>query len=79
MVSNTQPCDATHKADTMARYRKDCITIGQQVSVHRGDSIRYGHALSVDDEGGLIIRYSNAEIATVNSGEVSIRGVYGYA
>lgn len=64
--------------NTMEQYRQDCITIGQQVSIHRGESIRYGQALSVDDEGGLVARYDNGEIATVTSGEVSVRGMYGY-
>ena len=72
--------DTIFKPDhTMEQYRNDCITIGQQVSIHRGDQIYYGQALSVDAEGGLLIRYDNGETATVTSGEVSVRGMYGYA
>ena len=72
--------DTIFKPDyTMEQYRKDCITIGQQVSIHRGDQIYYGQALSVDAEGGLLIHYDNGETATVTSGEVSVRGMYGYA
>ena len=65
-------------APVMERYRRDCVTVGQQVSIHRGDSVRYGQALSVDDEGGLVVRYDSGETATVTSGEVSVRGMYGY-
>lgn len=65
-------------ADIMEQYRRDCITVGQQISVHRGEQVRYGQALSVDEEGALIVRYDNDEIAAVSSGEVSIRGMYGY-
>ena len=65
-------------AATMERYRKDCITIGQQVSIHRGDSVRYGQALSVDDSGALLVCYDSGENAAVSSGEVSVRGMYGY-
>jgi len=64
---------------TMEQYRQDCITIGQQVSIHRGEHICYGKALSVDEAGGLVVRYGNGETATVTSGEVSVRGMYGYA
>ena len=63
---------------TMEQYRRDCVTIGQQVSIHRGDQTYYGQALSVDAEGGLLVRYDNGETATVTSGEVSVRGMYGY-
>lgn len=62
----------------MEQYRKDCITVGQQVSIHQGDSVRYAQALSVDDEGGLVVRYGSGDTATVSSGEVSVRGMYGY-
>lgn len=63
----------------MDQYRRDCITIGQQICVVHGDLIRYGRALSIDDDGGLVVEYDNGEIATVTFGEVSVRGMYGYA
>ena len=68
-------CDAE---SVILRYRRDCITIGKQVSLVRGDEIRHGLALDVDENAALVIRFSNGEVQTVNSGEVSIRGMYGY-
>lgn len=65
-------------AKTMDQYRQDCVTVGQQVSIHRGESIRYGRALSIDCDGGLVVEYDDGEIATVTFGEVSVRGMYGY-
>ena len=62
----------------MAQYRADCITLGRQISILRGDSISHGTALDVDGEGALVVRLDSGEIQTVNSGEVSIRGLYGY-
>ena len=59
-------------------YCRDCITIGQDISLVRGDEIRYGHALDVDENGALVVRFSSGEIQAVNSGEVSVRGMYGY-
>ena len=67
------------KAAIMEQYRRDCITIGQQIRVVYGDHTRYGRALSVDDDGGLTVEYDDGEIATVTFGEVSVRGMYGYA
>ena len=62
----------------LGQYRKDCITLGQHVSIVRGDEVRHADAVDIDAEGGLTVRYENGEIATVTSGEVSIRGLYGY-
>ena len=68
----------TEKDVMLQRYRRDCITLGQDVVLVRGDEKRYGTALDIDEEGALIVRYDNGEIAAVNSGEISVRGMYGY-
>ena len=62
----------------LQQYRKDCITIGRDVSVVRSDSVRHGHAFGVDDEGALLVRFPDGHTEAVNSGEVSVRGMYGY-
>ncbi len=62
----------------MARYRGLCITLGQPISIHRGDEIRHGKAVSVADDGSLLVEYSDGSRGAVSSGEVSIRGMYGY-
>lgn len=63
----------------MARYQKECITLGKDILVVRGDSSRHGTALSLTDDGGLLVRYEDGSTETIQSGEVSIRGMYGYA
>lgn len=68
----------TGKNALLEQYRKDCITIGQEVSLVRGDEVRHGRALTVDDEGALIVCFPDGHRETVNSGEVSVRGMYGY-
>lgn len=62
----------------LPHYRADCITIGQKISLLRGDEIRHGTALDVDDLGALVVKFDNGCIEAVNSGEVSVRGMYGY-
>ena len=68
----------TGKDAMMAQYRKDCITVGREISLVRGDEIRHGLAVDVDEEGALVVRFDDGHIETVNSGEVSVRGLYGY-
>ncbi len=68
----------TQKQSILEAYRKNCITVGQQVSLVRGDSVRHGTALDVDDAGALVVRYPDGTVEAVNSGEVSVRGMYGY-
>lgn len=69
----------TEKEAILRRYRTDCITIGQDISLVRGDEIRYGHAVDVDENGALVVRFPDGSVEAVNSGEVSVRGMYGYA
>jgi hypothetical protein len=64
--------------EVFAEYRRSCITVGKKISVVRGDEIRHGTALDVDAEGALIVEFDDKTVAAVNSGEVSIRGMYGY-
>ena len=66
------------KAELLAQYRRDCITIGQEVSLVRGSDIRHGKALNVDENGALVVRFPDGNMEAVNSGEVSVRGMYGY-
>lgn len=68
----------THKAELLDRYRADCITLGQDVVLVRGDEKRYGHAEDLDEEGALVVRFEDGHTEGVNSGEVSVRGMYGY-
>ena len=69
----------TDKAAILGRYRRNCITIGQEISLLRvGQEVRYGKAVGMDDEGALLVTFSDGHTEAVNSGEVSIRGMYGY-
>lgn len=69
----------TGKTAMLETYRQNCVTLGRDVSVVQGDSVRHGHAVSVDDQGALVVRFPDGHTEAVNAGEVSIRGMYGYA
>ena len=69
----------TDKEAILDAYRAGCITLGRDISLHRGGEVRYGTALDIDAEGALIVRFPDGHTETVNSGEVSVRGMYGYS
>ena len=66
------------KEEMLQFYRENCVTIGKDISVAGAGEIRHGRALDVDDNGALIVRFSDSHVEAVNAGEVSIRGMYGY-
>ena len=68
----------TQKEAVMQAYRADCITLGQDIVLLRAEEKRYGTAVSVDDDGALVVAFRDGEMGTVTSGEVSVRGMYGY-
>ena len=68
----------TRKAHLMAQYRQACITLGKEIQVIRGDTVLPGKAVGMDDDGGLLVEYPNGTVQAVASGEVSVRGMYGY-
>ena len=71
--------DLSEKEKILAQYRSDCVTLGKEVSVVRADgNARHGTALDIDGEGALVVQYADGRLETVSSGEVSIRGMYGY-
>ena len=65
-------------ADWMEGYRTHCVTLGQDVKLVRGDEVRYAHVDGMDDQGALLVTLADGTKETVFSGEVSVRGMYGY-
>jgi BirA family biotin operon repressor/biotin-[acetyl-CoA-carboxylase] ligase len=68
----------TDQAQLMNRYRADCVTLGKQVRVLSPNETEIALAQSVNDDGSLTVILENGEAKTVNSGEVSVRGLWDY-
>ena len=66
------------RAQLMAAYRKDCITIGCPVTVLSPSSPYCAFATDVDEDGGLLVKTQDGKLQKLQSGEVSIRGADGY-
>lgn len=68
----------TEKTRIMTAYKEHCITLGKDIQVLRGDTVRCGKAVDMDEDGGLWVAFPDGSRELINSGEVSVRGMYGY-
>lgn len=60
-------------------YRRDCVTLGKQVRLLWTGEQEEAAALDVDGQFGLVVQLRDGTRRTVRTGEVSVRGMYGYA
>lgn len=61
--------------DWRAEYRKACVTVGQEIVLLRGDTRQEATALDVGTQAELLVRYPDGTEGSVNSGEISVRGL----
>lgn len=61
----------------LSDYNSRLVNRGSQVQVIKGDESLSGIARGVNAQGGLLVE-TESGIETILSGEVSVRGVYGY-
>lgn len=67
-----------NKDAILNRYRRNCITLGASIAVVRNELRRTGTVIDMDSDGGLIVVFDDGGTEIINSGEVSVRGIYGY-
>ena len=58
-------------------YRQLCLNLGRQVHILQTDETVT--ALDIDPQYGLVVRHGSGAVETLRCGEVSVRGLYGYA
>ena len=66
------------KSDIMDAYRAGCVTLNREVLLIRGEEQKKAFALSVTDDGGLLVQYPVGTQEVIASGEASVRGLFGY-
>lgn len=59
-------------------YRRRSVTIGRPVKIMYPAGSETGRALDIDDNFGLVVEKDGGERTVVRTGEVSVRGLYGY-
>ncbi|MBO5868080.1 MAG: biotin--[acetyl-CoA-carboxylase] ligase [Oscillospiraceae bacterium] len=65
----------TEKTSIMAEYKRNCVTLRQNVYLIRGNSRFPCRALDLDSEGSLLVEYPDGSQEFVCSGEVSLRNL----
>ena len=68
----------TQRDSWYERYRRDCLTLGKPVRVLRGNETFTGVAEDLAGDFSLIVRREDGTRETVNAGDVSVRGLFGY-
>ena len=62
----------------LAEYRRRCVNLGRTVRLLGPGGGETAEALDIDADFGLVVRTADGTVRTVRSGEVSVRGLYGY-
>ena len=60
-------------------YRRDCVNLGRPVRLMGPGGQEGARAGDIDRDFGLVVRTPDGAEKTIRSGEVSVRGLYGYA
>lgn len=65
-------------AERRQEYSAACLNLGRRVRVLRPGGERSALAVSLTPDYGLAVRYDDGTEEVLRSGEVSVRGLYGY-
>ena len=66
------------KQEYLDKYRADCMTPGNRVQLITPASRQEAFAVEVDDQFRLVVELPDGTRKALSTGEVSVRGMYGY-
>lgn len=69
-----------YRADSgalLAEYRRFCVSLNRRVGFTRNNQKRTAIAVDISPEGELIVRCDDGMMMSINSGEVTVQGIYG--
>ena len=64
-----------NKGRYLEAYRRDCVTLGREVAIHAGDTVRTAFAEGLGDDFSLLVRTPDGRREALCYGEVSVRGL----
>lgn len=62
----------------LGAYKALCITLKNEVQIINKNDSYWAKPLDIDKDGALIVERKDGTEETITSGEVSVRGIYGY-
>lgn len=62
--------------DNIEHFKSLCATIGRRVTVQKGSAVITGTACDLSPSGDLIVQSDDGQRVLVNSGEVTVQGIY---
>ena len=68
----------SRKPDWIAAFSQNCLTVGKDIQILRGEEVRQAKATGIGPDAELLVEYPDGTSGSVSSGEVSVRGFYGY-
>ena len=66
------------KSAIMDLYKALCITLGAEVKLLSANNEQTAKAVDINDNGALLVKFPDGTQKEVSSGEVQVRGLYGY-
>ena len=68
----------SRKSDWIAAFSQNCLTVGKDIQILRAGTVRQAKATGIGPDAELLVEYQDGTSGSVSSGEVSVRGLYGY-
>lgn len=78
IVSKDYPEFIRNPSDFVGEYRKHCVTLGREIRAEGETEIK-GTATNITDHGELEVTCGDGRKVVLSAGEVSVRGILGYA
>ena len=68
----------TRKDAWVQAFSEKCLTVGRDIQILRGGEAIPAKAVGIGPDAELLVEYPDGMRGAVDSGEVSVRGLYGY-
>ena len=68
----------TRKDAWVRAFAETCLTVGKDVQILRAGETKQARAVGIGKDAELLVEYPDGTTESISSGEVSVRGLYGY-
>lgn len=65
-------------ASLREEYIEKCVTLGRRVRIIEKEQERFGQAITIDENGNLMVEFQEGKWTPIYYGEASVRGIDGY-